>query len=125
MKLEKMQEIFQTVLADNINNCCGGNIEDIFNYLAGLGFSKKEAFDFIEENYLAGINWQSDDEDEEENELLNPTRECDYSQLITMLDKVNAQYKKLDKYIIELYQDAYNTVEFHFNKDFELVSVEW
>lgn len=122
MKLEKMQEIFQTVLADNINNCCGGNIEDIFNYLAGLGFSKKEAFDFIEENYLAGINWQS--EDEEENELLNPTRECDYSQLITMLDKANARYRKLSTNIIELYDDC-TSVDFCFDKSFKLISVDW
>lgn len=125
MKTEKMQEIFQTILVDNISNCCGNSIEDIFEYLASIGFSKKEAFDFVDKNYVAGINWQSDDEDEEENGFLNPTRECDYSQLITMLDKAAAKYRKLDEYTIELYQDAYNTVEFRFNTNFKLVSVEW
>lgn len=66
MKLERMQEIFQTILVENIRNCCGNSIEEIFEYLADIGFSKKEAFEFVDRNYVAGINWQSDDEDEEE-----------------------------------------------------------
>lgn len=67
MKTEKMQEIFQTILVENISNCCGNSIEDIFEYLAGIGFSKKEAFDFVDKNYVAGINWQSEDEEEDIN----------------------------------------------------------
>lgn len=123
MKTEKMQEIFQTILVDNISNCCGNSIEDIFEYLADLGFSKKEAFDFVDRNYLAHINWQCEDEEESEPPKSVPVP--DFFRFLAMLDKVGAQYRKLDEYTIELYQDAYNTVEFHFTTDFELMGVEW
>ncbi|MBO7132090.1 hypothetical protein J6V85_02405 [Candidatus Saccharibacteria bacterium] len=125
MKTEKMEAIFQTVLVENISNCCGNSIEEIFEYLAYLGFSKKEAFDFVVKNYLDGINWQSDDEDETEDEPPKLVPVPDYFRFITMLDKAAEKYRKLNDYIIELYQDAYNTVEFHFNTNFELVGVEW
>lgn len=123
MKTEKMETIFHTVLVENISNCCGNSIEEVFEYLAYLGFSKKEAFDFVVKNYLDNINWQCEDEEESEPPKSVPVP--DFFRLITMLDKAGAQYRKLNDYIIELYQDAYNTVEFHFDTDFKLTSVEW
>lgn len=118
-----MQEIFENVLIENISNCCGANIQEVFEYLASLGFTEKEALDFVDRNYLDGINWM--DEDEEESEPSKSVPVPDYFRFIEMLDKVGAQYKKLDKYKIELYQDAYTSVEFWFNTNFELESVEW
>ena len=123
MKIEKMQTIFETVLVENISNCCGNSIDEIFEYLASLGFSKKEAFEFVEKNYLDGINWQCDDEEDSESPKLVPVP--DYFRFITMLDKAGAHYRKLDDYRIELYQDAYTSVEFHFRTNYELASVEW
>ena len=70
MKTEKMQEILETVINENLDNCCGHSIEEIFEYLANLGFSKKEAFDFVDRNYLGDITWNDDDE-LEANEKVN------------------------------------------------------
>lgn len=70
MKFEKMQEIFENVIIENLNNCCDNNVREVFEYLADLGFSRKEAFDFIDKNYLDEINWQDEDEPEA-NEKVN------------------------------------------------------
>lgn len=115
-----MQEIFDTILNENISNCCGGNIQEIFEYLAHLGFSKKEAIDFVDRNYLDDINWMDDDEDEQ-----NETVSNDFSRFTAMLDRVGANYLRYDKYRIALKRDDYECVEFDFDKDFNLKEILW
>ena len=121
MKLEKMQEIFETILNENLDNCCGSNIEEIFEYLASLGFSKKEAIEFVEKNYLDGINWQCDDEEDSESPKLVPVP--DYFRFIEMLDKVKAPYTNYKKEkMIEIKKD-YTAVDFLFDENFNLIEV--
>ena len=121
MKIEKMQTIFETVLVENISNCCGNSIDEIFEYLASLGFSKKEAFEFVEKNYLDGINWQCDDEEDSESPKLVPVP--DYFRFIEMLDKVKAPYTNYKKEkMIEIKKD-YTAVDFLFDENFNLIEV--
>lgn len=116
MKTEKMKEIFENLLNENLDNCCNGSINEVFEYLAELGFSKKEAFDFVDRNYLDGVNWQ--DEDEEKS-----TPVPDYFRLIEMLDKVKAPYTNFkEQRIIEIKQD-YEAVDFCFDENFNLTEV--
>ena len=75
------------------------------------------------------VFWKAYTEEEEDEEISEPidksTPVPDYFRFIDMLSKTNAQYRKLDKYTIELYDDPYTSVEFRFDTNFKLVTVEW
>lgn len=52
------------------------------------------------------------------------TTELNYFHFIEILDEINANYRKLGKYTIELCDDS-DSVDFIFDKNFKLASVEW
>ena len=91
-----------------------------------IGMTRGEFIELVSQSneFISKNGWTPPEP--EANEKVNiETSDCDYSRLITMLDKVNAPYRKLAKNIIELYDDNYTSVEFHFDENFELASVEW
>ena len=65
MKTERIVELFDVILVDTIN-LHNWDIGEALAYLADIGFTKKEAFEFVDKNLLPNdIMWKVDEDEDE------------------------------------------------------------